>query len=95
MYRRGSRAQQTMIIKQLGRSATVESLSSNILSRLLAEMNMQWPLPCCLGNAAQRYSGHGPDRVHCDANMCLIKIAEQAYTSLPVINIAVSETALD
>src|SRR5215217_4072007 len=61
VHGRCSTTQQTMIIKQLRRSAAVESLSSSILRRLLAEVNMQGPFPRCLADHAEKLSRHRPN----------------------------------
>src|SRR5215211_5093763 len=95
MYRRSVRAEQAVIIKQLGRSATVKGSGSGVFGRLLAEMNMQGPLSCRFTDGAESFRGHRSNRVHRAPYAYLIKITEQAHPGPPVINIAVCKTCLD
>ena len=45
MHRGGPAAEQPVIVKQLGRRATVVGLGRGVLGRLLAEVDVQGPLP--------------------------------------------------
>ena len=79
-----------MIIEQLGGGAAVVGLSSSILGRLLAEMDMQGTLLCRIFDRAQRLSRHRAYRMNGGTYAYQITINEQAHPLLPVINIAVA-----
>lgn len=95
VHRRSLRAEQTMITKQLGRSATIKSPGSGVFGWLLAEMDMQRPISCRFTDGAESLRGHRSNRMHRAPNVRLIKITEQTHPGPPVINIAVGETCLD
>ena len=78
MHRGGAAAEQAMIIKQLGRGATVEGLGSGVLGRLLAEVDMQRTLPCRLADLAESLGRYGANRVHSGADAYLVSFGELA-----------------
>lgn len=59
VYRGGATPQQTVIIKQLGRSPTVEGPAGGVLGRLFAEVDMQRTLPCRFTDLAECLGRYG------------------------------------
>jgi hypothetical protein len=87
-------AEQAMIIKQFGRSATVEGLGSGVFGWLFADVDMQGALPGRSVDPAEGVGWHGANRVHGGADAYLITVVEETDPGLPMINIPVAEADL-